>query len=203
MKVLGITGGIASGKSVLIAEIGRRGYPTYQADIRAKALMESVPSLREALRTLLGEAAFTSEGQLNRPYIARRLFQEPELRQQMNALVHPHTIADFVAWVGERRAEGYPAVFKEAALTIEAGAYQGLDGVIVVYAPWPVRVERLMRREALSSEAAIARLKAQMPEWTKLHYADHVCLNTGRLSIPYLVDNLLAAFSLPLALTRT
>ncbi len=203
MKVLGITGGIASGKSVLIAEIGRRGYPTYQADIRAKALMESVPVLREALRNLLGEMAFTSEGQLNRSYIARRLFQEPELRQQVNALVHPHTIADFLGWVEERRREGYPAAFKEAALTIEAGAYQGLDGVIVVYAPWPVRLERLMKREVLSREAAIARLKAQMPEWAKLHYADHVCLNTGRLSIPYLVDTLLAAFSLPRSLPRS
>ncbi len=202
MKVLGITGGIASGKSVLIAEIARRGYPTYQADIRAKALMESVPVLRAALRHLLGEMAFTSEGQLNRSYIARRLFQEPELRQQINALVHPHTIADFVAWVEGRRAEGYPAAFKEAALTIEAGAYHGLDGLIVVYAPWPVRVERLVKRDSLSPEAAIARLKAQMPEWAKLHYADHVCLNTGRLSIPYLVDTLLAAFSLPLSLTR-
>lgn len=202
MKVLGITGGIASGKSILIAEISRRGYPTYQADVRAKVLMESVPSLREALRNLLGEMAFTSEGRLNRSYIARRLFQEPELRQQINALVHPHTIADFMGWVEERRAEGYPAVFKEAALTIEAGAYQGLDGLIVVYAPWPVRVERLTKRDSLSREAAIARLKAQMPEWAKLHYADHVCLNAGHLSIPHLVDNLLAAFSLPLSLNR-
>jgi len=202
MKVLGITGGIATGKSIVLEEIGRRGYPTYQADVRARALMEMLPALREALRNLLGEMAFTSEGKLDRAYVAQRLFREPELRQQVNGLVHPHTIADFMAWVEVRRQEGYPAVFKEAALTIEAGAYQGLDGLIVVYAPWPVRIERLMRRDGLSHEAALARLQAQMPEWAKLHYANHVCLNTGRLSIPHLVDTLLEAFSLPLSLPQ-
>ncbi len=197
MKVLGITGGIAAGKSVLMEEIARRGYPTYQADARAKILMETVPEIREALKNLLGERAFTSENKLDRAYVAERLFAEAQLRRAVNAIVHPHTITDFLAWVEERRVEGYPAVFKEAALTIETGAYQGLDGLVVVYAPWPLRMIRLMKRDGLSQEAALARLKAQMPEWHKLHHAHYVCLNTGRFSPPQLVDMLLAAFALP------
>jgi len=200
MKVLGITGGIATGKSVIVRELERRGYPVYEADGRAKFLMETDPILREELKSLLGVEAYTSEGKLNRRYLAERLFREPELRQKVNALVHPRTIADFLGWVEGRRAEGYPAAFKEAALTIEAGAWQGLDGLIVVYAPWPLRLHRLMQRDHLSSEAALARLQAQLPDWHKLHYADFVCLNTGQLTIPEIADALLSAFALPLSL---
>ncbi len=202
MKVLGLTGGIATGKSVILEEIARRGYPVYQADRRAKALMETDEAIQQALRALLGAEAYFASGQLNRTYIAQRLFSEPDLRAKVNAIVHPRTIADFQAWVAARRAEGYPAAFKEAALTIEAGAWQGLDGLIVVYAPWPLRLHRLMQRDGLSQEDALARLTAQMPDWHKLHYADFVCVNTGHVPIPELVDELLLSFGLPPAPQR-
>ncbi len=202
MKVLGLTGGIATGKSVILEEIARRGYPVYQADVRAKALMETDEAIQQALRALLGAEAYLASGQLNRAYIAQRLFAEPDLRAKVNAIVHPRTLADFQGWVAARRAEGYPAAFKEAALTIEAGAWQGLDGLIVVQAPWPLRLHRLIQRDGLSREAALARLVAQMPDWHKLHYADFVCVNTGHVPIPEIVDELLLSFGLPLSLQR-
>ena len=119
-------------------------------------------------------------------------------------LSEPNTISHHKLsfWVAARRAEGYPAAFKEAALTIEAGAWQGLDGLIVVYAPWPLRLHRLMQRDGLSQEEALARLTAQMPDWHKLHYADFVCVNTGQVPIPELVDELLRSFGLPPAPQR-
>ncbi len=197
MNVIGITGGIASGKTLIVQNLARRGYPTYLADERAKCLMEQDAALRSEIRRLFGDEAYTAESRLNRAHIAQQIFSSPVLRQKLNALVHPRTIADFLDWVQVRAKEGYPALFKEAALTIEAGAWQGLSALVVVYAPWPLRLQRLMARDQLSLSSAAIRLQSQWPDWHKLSYADYILLNDGRQSAEALVEGLLRTFGLP------
>lgn len=198
MRVFGITGGIGTGKTFILDMIARAGYPTYSADARAKALMEENDDLREAIRRLFGAEAFTPEGKLHRAYIAARIFSQPDLRVQLNQLVHPVTIADFLSWVQARAAEGHPAVFKEAALTLEAGAGHGLDALILVYAPLRVRIQRLQKRDALSEDAILARLRAQWPEWKKIAHADFLLINDGYHPIEPQLKNLFTRYGLPM-----
>lgn len=196
MKVIGITGGIGSGKSYILAELARRGYPTYEADKRAKALLEEDLTLRQEVIALFGAEAYAPQGRLNRSYIAARLFADPSLKEALEALVHPRTMLDFQSWVA--RCTGAPAVFKEAALTIEAKAWEGLSALAVVYAPLPLRLSRLLQRGDLTLEEGMTRLKAQLPDWHKLSYADYVFLNTEGASAEVLVTAFLQAFGLPL-----
>jgi dephospho-CoA kinase len=181
MQIVGITGGIGVGKSYILRHIQEGGYPVYSADERAKWLMEN--DLRQEIEEIIGPEAYTPEGKLNRAYISRRIFADPALRHRLNAVVHPRTLADFVKWVQVQAQEGYPAVFKEAAITLEAGATQGLSCLVVVYAPLAVRLRRLQDRDGLSPEASMARMRSQWPDWRKVAYADFVLFNDGALPI--------------------
>ncbi|MCS6894551.1 MAG: dephospho-CoA kinase [Bacteroidia bacterium] len=179
MRVIGITGGIGTGKSFILRQIGELGFPTYSADQRAKQLMEQDPVLRQGIQNLLGSEAYTETGELRRAYIAERIFKNTELREKLNQLIHPRTIADFVEWIQARKVEGHIAVFKEAALTLEAGGTRGLDALILVYAPLKVRIERLCKRDGLSEIQILQRMRAQWTEWKKMAYADFVIINDG------------------------
>lgn len=198
MRIFGITGGIGTGKTFILKKIIKAGYPAYSADERAKALMEENETLRQEIIALFGNEAYTATGRLNRPYIASRIFHTPELRARLNALVHPVTIMDFAQWVQAKVAEGHVAAFKEAALTIEAGAFSGLDALLLVYAPLRVRIERLRRRDALSEEEIQQRLRAQWPEWKKASYADFILINDGYLPIEPQLRAFFRRYGLPL-----
>lgn len=198
MRVFGITGGIGTGKTFILKKIIKAGYPAYSADERAKALMEENETLRQEIIALFGNEAYTATGRLNRPYIASRIFHTPELRARLNALVHPVTIMDFAQWVQAKVAEGHVAAFKEAALTIEAGAFPGLDALLLVYAPLRVRIERLCRRDGLSEEEIRQRLRAQWPEWKKASYADFILINDGYLPIEPQLRAFFRRYGLPL-----
>ncbi|MCS7298181.1 MAG: dephospho-CoA kinase [Bacteroidia bacterium] len=201
MLLVGLTGGIGTGKTYILQRIAVYGYPTYSADQRAKALMEEDAELKKHIQALLGKEAYTPEGKLHRSFVAERIFQDASLRQKINQLVHPRTGLDFLQWVEERRQEGHKAVFKEAALTIEAGAFQGLDCLVMIYAPLQVRLERLRRRGDLSPEETFQRLRAQWPEWRKIAYADFVIVNDGILPLEPQLVTLFQQLHLPLPTT--
>ncbi|MGQ9864146.1 MAG: dephospho-CoA kinase [Bacteroidia bacterium] len=173
-QVIGITGGIGSGKSYVLTLIAQRGYPTYQADVEAKKLMESDPAIRQSLIDLIGEEVYTESGGLNRAYLAQRLFADPILKSQVEHIIHPRTIAHFTAWAATQKAE---YIFKEAALTLEVQAYQGIDKLVVVYAPIALRVARIKQSKGLSDTEIRMRLAAQWPDIRKLRYADWVLYN--------------------------
>ncbi|MCS7153224.1 MAG: dephospho-CoA kinase [Bacteroidia bacterium] len=183
MRVIGITGGIGTGKSYIMQIFAQSGFPTYSADQRAKQLMEEDEIVRQKLRELLGKEAYLPDGRLNRSHVAKHIFQNPELRLQINQIVHPHTIADFQRWVHAHALEGHKAVFKEAALTLEAGGYFSVDILMVVYAPLKVRIQRLQQRDGLSEEEILNRIRSQWPEWKKIAHADFVLINDGVLPV--------------------
>ncbi len=175
MIQVGITGGIGSGKTTVCQLFAALGIPVYDADAAAKRLMTEDPMLRHGLLSLFGEEAFDRED-LNRAYIAAKVFENKGLLDQLNALVHPAVARDTETWV---LAQNAPYVLKEAALLIESGGYKKLDKLIVVSAPESLRIQRVIVRNALSREAVEARIKNQLPESEKLALADYVILNDG------------------------
>jgi dephospho-CoA kinase len=163
MQRIGITGGIGSGKSRVCELLQDRGWPVYDADSRAKRVMHENPRLRLALVEHFGPETFTSEGQLNRPYLAARVFNNPTALATLNQLVHPVVAQDFEAWCSHQEALGARAVFKEAAILIESGAHRGLDGIWLVTAPLEVRLARIRQRDGLPDDQILDRIARQ---WT-------------------------------------
>ncbi len=181
MKRVGITGGIGSGKSTVCVVFEQLGIPVYYADQQAKWLMVHDERLREGVVVLLGAEAYLPKGQLNSRWIAGRVFQQPALLQQLNALVHPVVATHSEQWHASQSS--VPYTLYEAALLFESGGYQKMDSMITVTAPLPVRIERVMQRDHCSREEVEARIARQLPEEEKVARANFVIVNDGQHSL--------------------
>ncbi len=179
MIVLGITGGIGSGKSLVASILSRTGIPVYYADDRARALMNTNPTLIEAIKDLLGQEAYSEDGTLNRAFVGAQVFGDSEKLTRLNAIVHPATGKDFYDWVENCKSAGHPLVAKEAAILFESGAYLACDQVVTVYAPSAIRIERVMNRDGASREEVLARMSKQWSEWKKIRRSDWMIINDG------------------------
>ena len=200
MLRIGITGGIGSGKSIASRLFHALGVPTYDADSRARWLMEHDAALRQQLAAAFGPDTYDDAGRLNRAALASTAFRDPTLLAQLNALVHPHVGTDFVRWAAEQQRAGHAYVLKEAALLFEAGSYRQLDRVITVFAPLPVRAARVLRRDPHRTPADVAAIMAkQLSEEEKMQRADYVLTNDDVQPLLPQVLALHTAFAAPLA----
>ena len=163
MLRVGVTGGIGSGKSTVCQIFAQLGVPVYEADKEAKALYGEDDSLREPLIQLFGSSVY-QDGQFQAGVVRERLFDEPALREQLNALVHPRVFARWDAWCAERQAEGHAYAIKEAAILFESGADKTVDVVVGVMADKSVRMARVMQRDGLDEAAVVSRINAQWPQ---------------------------------------
>ena len=178
MLRIGITGGIGSGKSIASHLFHALGVPVYDADTRARWVMENNAELRQQLTAAFGPDTYDAAGRLNRPVLAATVFNNPALLAQLNGLVHPHVGTDFECWAGAQAQVGHPYVLKEAALLFEAGSYKQLDCIITVFAPLTVRVARVLRRDLHRSTADVLAIMAkQLSEEEKMARADYVLTN--------------------------
>jgi dephospho-CoA kinase len=183
MKRIGITGCIGSGKSTVSSIFARLGTPVYDADQHAKALMVTSPALVSGIRLLFGNEAYAADGTLNRPFISSKAFNDTQLIEGLNALVHPAVMDDFEQWC--RQHSGATYVLKEAALMFESNSYKQVDEVIVVTAPEELRIARTMRRDHLTREAVLSRMKNQLTQEEKLARANYEIRNDeAELLIP-------------------
>lgn len=164
MLKIGITGGIGSGKSTVSRIFEVLGVPVYDADSRAKKLMETNAELQTKIKEYFGEQSYIN-GKLNRQYLAEKAFSHPEQLKILNSFVHPITIADALRWMSEQQT---PYVVKEAALIFESGSDNDLDGVIGVTAPETLRIKRVMKRDNLTEDEIRSRMNKQMDEREKL-----------------------------------
>ncbi|PRY89135.1 dephospho-CoA kinase [Mongoliibacter ruber] len=180
---VGITGGIGSGKTTVAKIFSILGVPIYFADDRAKWLMGNDPILISKIKESFGEESFSESGELNRKYLAEKVFADTEKTKQINALVHPAVGKDFEVWVALQNA---PYVLKEAALLFETGSYKQLDQVINVSAPLKLRVSRVLMRDPQRTEKQINDIiDKQLPDEEKNEKADFVIKNTeNKLLIP-------------------
>ena len=198
MLRIGITGGIGSGKSIASRLFHALGVPVYDADTRARWVMENNVELHQQLTAAFGPDTYDAAGRLNRPVLADTVFNNPVLLAQLNGLVHPHVGTDFERWAGVQAQAGHPYVLKEAALLFEAGSYKQLDCIITVFAPLAVRVARVLRRDPHRSAADVLAIMArQLSEEEKMARADYVLTNDDVQPLLPQVLTLHTAFSAP------
>lgn len=182
--LIGITGGIGSGKSLVCRIFSVLGIPVYEADNRAKWLMNHDSELREKITELLGDEAYTSSGDYNRAWVASQVFNKPDHLQRLNTIVHPRVRQDGSAWV--QKQSQHPYLLYEAALMNAAGEGNVFDKVVVVNAPASLRITRTLRRDTQRSEQEIRNIIArQMPDEERLRIANYVINNDDtQLVIP-------------------
>lgn len=160
--------------------------PVYYADDRAKWLMQYDPDLKKNITDLLGNAAYLSDGKLDRAFVGKLVFNNKNLLTQLNQLVHPAVFLDGEKWFANQNSL---YAIKEAALFYETGSYTQMDQMIVVTADREERIRRVMGRDALTREAVEARMDKQLPEAEKIEKADFVIYNDGReLLIPKVLE---------------
>lgn len=181
--LVGITGGIGSGKSTVAKIFSILGIPVYFADDRAKWLMGNDEILKTQIKKLLGTESYFSDGNLNRSFLAKEIFSSPEKVKAINSLVHPAVEKDFSDWASQQTT---PYVLKEAALIFETGSHEGLDHVINVSSPLKVRIARTLMRDPFRSEEQVNQIiNQQLPDEQKNELADFVIKNTdNKLLIP-------------------
>lgn len=173
MKIVGITGGIGSGKTTVAKMFESLGIPVYYADDEAKNLTATSPVIREGLIGLLGEETFKN-GVLDRKYMAGKIFNDKDLLEKANAIIHPQVALHFENWVSNQST---PYVLKEAAILFESGSYQQCDKTILITAPEDIRIRRVMERDGVSKEEVLARIKNQWPDSEKKKLADFIVEN--------------------------
>jgi dephospho-CoA kinase len=181
MKTIGITGGIGSGKSFICDKLKQKGFPVYEADVRALNLIETQNEIKQNIISLLGPESFTPNGNYNRAFVSNLVFKNPDLLEKLNKIIHPATTEDFKHFTKKIAFENpdCPFLFKEAAILFEAGTYTSCDAVILVFAPEKLRIKRVMERSGISEENIINRIRNQWTEIRKLNLADYVVINDG------------------------
>jgi len=170
---VGLTGGIGSGKTTVARLMETMGCVLYDSDSRAKELYDH-PVIREQVTGLLGNPAYHDNGTLNRAHVSAKVFSDPELLKQLNAIVHPALKTDFEAFAARFAKQ---IVVKESAILFETGIYRDLQLNILVTAPIEQKIQRVMLRNALSRQEVEKRMEAQWSDEQKKPLADYLIGN--------------------------
>lgn len=177
--LVGVTGGIGSGKTLACSVFERAGVPVLYADDIAKRLSATNASVRRQITKLLGRRAYAQDGSLDRSYVASQIFSHAPLQRRLNAIVHPRVRREIRRARARLARAGHRLVIVEAALIFESGMHHVLDYVIVVDAPRAERLRRIVRRDKISRSQAERRMRAQWDTRTKRRLADVVIDNGG------------------------
>jgi len=175
MIVVGLTGGIGSGKTTVAKEFHFLGIPIYIADEEAKKLMNTSKTIRRKLIGLFGTRAY-EDGILNRPFIADIIFKDKDYLYKMNSIVHPKVAQHFKRWFLKQNA---PYVIKESAILFENGGYKQCDFVITVTAPKEIRIKRLLVRDKTTKDKIVAIMGNQWSDEDKVRLSQFVITNTS------------------------
>jgi dephospho-CoA kinase len=182
MRVVGLTGGIASGKSTFAAALREHGVPVIDADrIAREAVRAGSPALA-AIVEAFGPGAVGPDGELDRKAMADRVFGDAGARRRLEAIVHPAVRAGVAAETARLAAEGHDLAFYDVPLLYERGLDRDVECVVVVHAPPAVQKARLRARDGLTEAEAEARLAAQWPIDEKARRADVLVDNQGDLA---------------------
>lgn len=174
MLKVGITGGIGSGKSTVARIFELLGIPVYYADTAAKEIMHTDEALKMAVKEHFGTEIYGPDGKLDRAALGKIVFNDKDKLELLNSIVHPATIRHSDEWANRQTS---PYVIKEAALLFESGSFQYLDKIIGVFAPQPMRIERVMKRDHVTREEVLARINKQIDDNIKMRLCDYVIHN--------------------------
>jgi dephospho-CoA kinase len=184
VRVVGLTGGIGSGKSSLAAALAKLGVPVLDADRVARDCVSPGSDVLRRIIERFGPAVVLRDGGLDRGALATVVFSDAAARADLEAITHPCIRAGIAAWITEqRRREPVPdVVVVEHPLLVETGAHVDVDVVIVVEAPEHRRLERLTATRGMSVQEAERRIGAQADDRARRQVADHVIVNDGELA---------------------
>lgn len=184
VAVIGVTGGIATGKSLVTQLLQAKGATVFSADEAARAVLSPHSPLLEAIARAFGGDMLLPDGSLDRARLGQRIFQDAQARAQLNSLLHPPILRLLRAQIESARRDlsSGAVIAVEVPLLYETNLQRWFDRVVVVSAPEALQIARLCAREGIDSEEARQRLKSQWPLTAKVARADYVITNDGSLA---------------------
>ena len=186
MLTVGITGGIGSGKTTVCKVFRILGIPVFQADDVARKLQNEDPEIKRKLIEYFGPDIYTETASLNRKKLANIIFNNPADLERVNHLIHPAVHREFESW--KEKMTGYAYVLYEAAILFETGSAAKFDYTILVLTDENERLQRVMKRDKLVSDAILQRMRNQMPDSEKIRLADFVIENNdNQIIIPQIL----------------
>ena len=186
-KIIGLTGGIGTGKTLVAEYFKSLGIPVYIADSEARQLMTS-DNIIKALSNEFGNEILEN-GILNREKLAQLVFNNPKKLQKLNSIVHPEVKKHFDNWVEKHK--NYPFIVKEAAILFESGSYKYCDTIITVTAPLETRLQRVMKRDKTDRESVLKRIENQWTDEQRIAKSNYVIHNLSVESTKKQVDEIL------------
>lgn len=171
--IVGLTGGIGSGKTTVAGFFKELGVPVYVADTEARKLMSTSGEIRKEIIKGFGEEAYRNKIPDSK-FLAGIVFNDPEKLRQLNSIVHPRVQQHFLQWYKKQKA---PYVIREAAILFESGTYKDCHKIITVTAPEALRIQRVMERDKISETMVLERMQHQWPEAKKVALSDFVIEN--------------------------
>ena len=191
MKIIGLTGGIGSGKSTISKEFKSNSIPVYDSDTRAKILMNSSKDLKVKLIEFFGSSTYTN-GFINKKYISNLIFNDSSALNKINSIVHPEVFNDFMNWKSRLNND---FVIYESALIFESGSYKSNDYNILVISDINKRIERVIKRDNIEKNDVLLKINNQWPDQKKIPLADYVFENSSVNENRKLVSSLINHFN--------
>ena len=180
MLTIGLTGGIASGKSTVAGMLQRKGALLLDADLIAREIVKPGEKAWQEIVDFLGPAILTLEGSIDRRRLGELVFSDAEIRERINKITHPRIVQELLAGAEKHKKENSgPALVLEIPLLIELNLQNAVDLVLLVYVSPEIQLARLQKRDRLSSSQAMNRLQAQMPLTEKKKFAHYIIENSG------------------------
>ena len=174
MKIIGVTGGIGSGKTTIINYIKSKGFAVYIADDAGKKVMQK-PEIIQQINELFNNEVLLADGFLDRSKIASLVFNNNDLLKKLNNIVHPAVGVDFDEFKKENNSE--KVIFKETAVLFESGSYKNCDATILITAPLEIRIKRVMQRDNITKGQVESRIKNQMTDEQKATLSTYIVEN--------------------------
>ena len=174
MKIVGVTGGIGSGKTTIINYIKSKGFTVYIADDAGRKVMQK-PEIIQQINELFNNEVLLPDGMLDRSKIASCVFNNNDLLQKLNNIVHPAVALDFEEFKKENASE--KLIFKETAVLFESGSYKDCDATILITAPLEIRIKRVMQRDNITKKQVESRIKNQLSDDQKAALATYIVEN--------------------------
>ncbi|NLO68586.1 MAG: dephospho-CoA kinase [Bacteroidales bacterium] len=178
--MIGLTGGIGSGKTLVTHFLSNLNVNVYQADLISIVLLATDHDIKQQIISWFGEEAYHNDLP-DTEFLAEQIFNDPVAREQVNALVHPKVFNFFREMASKKNPSPYMIV--ESAILFESGYYKDFDATILVKAPLEVRIERVLKREGMTREKILTRMNSQWPDSQKEELADYIILNDGIMAL--------------------
>jgi len=178
-KIIGLTGGIGSGKTTVAKFIEDCGFPVYYSDDRAKTIVNDNEDVKQKIKNLLGNDSYDESGNYNRKFVGEKVFNNEELLNQLNEIIHPAVRLDFEEWVAQQTKY---LVFKETALLFELKLHLQCYKSLLVTAEDNIRIKRVMDRDGKTYREVESVMSNQLPEKDKIKMADFIIYNNTNIN---------------------